>query len=230
MTIHLELFSHSLLKLPRNTVKRLFPLCKTTRTKRTGEEAAMTKSWNLSDVKEPRRAEPESARSRRGEPHAAQKLITQSSPKQGRRRVRDREHPRAGGGTGAQQLVEPGSRPRNGSGGQFVKGSLHAYPFAMWLCLSSHQEVGSIFPPVRSGLALWLGLTNGWWQEWCSSCLVGTVRLSPGSQAGCFEDERPHRERGPAALPQMWGRPEGARAVAGDTMAAGTGIAQVAAA
>lgn len=40
-----------------------------------------------------------------------------------------------------------------------------AVPFVMWLCSSSHHEVVPTSPPLESGLALWLNVTNRLWQE-----------------------------------------------------------------
>lgn len=36
----------------------------------------------------------------------------------------------------------------------------YPYPFMMWLCSSSHQEMESVFPVFESGLALWLSLAG----------------------------------------------------------------------
>ena len=39
-------------------------------------------------------------------------------------------------------------------------------PFAMWLCSSSHQDGGPIFPLPDSQLNLWLALINRMWKRW----------------------------------------------------------------
>ena len=61
--------------------------------------------------------------------------------------------------------------------------SLDIGPLAVWLCHSSHEEVGSNSPSLESGLTLWLALINGmWWKESCvtSKCLSEkTLQLLP---------------------------------------------------
>lgn len=52
MTIHLEMFPCSLLKLPKKYSKKTPAPCKTTRKKRVGEDTETAISWNLSDLKE----------------------------------------------------------------------------------------------------------------------------------------------------------------------------------
>ena len=39
-------------------------------------------------------------------------------------------------------------------------------PFVMWLCSSSHQDGGPIFPLPDSQLNLWLALINRMWKRW----------------------------------------------------------------
>lgn len=43
------------------------------------------------------------------------------------------------------------------------------YPFCIWLCSSSNQQVESISPRLEFKLALWLSLANRLWQKWQST-------------------------------------------------------------
>lgn len=77
--------------------------------------------------------------------------------------------------------------------------SLDMGPLAVWLCHSSHEEVGSNSPTLESGLALRLALINGtWWKE---SCVTSkrlsekTLQLLPLQKLRppCCEDSRDTR-------------------------------------